>query len=43
MKSQNTAIHKKLFAATGSYEGTKGIRVKQLPDKLQQEISYHEH
>jgi len=29
MKKQNTAVHKKLFAATGSCEGTKGLRIKQ--------------
>jgi len=43
MKNQNTVIYKKLFAATGSREGTKGLRVKQQPDKQQQEMHYHEH
>jgi len=41
IKNQN--IHKKLFAATASYEETKGLRIKQQPDTQQQEISYHEH
>jgi len=43
IKNQNIAINKKLFAATGSCEGTKALRVEQQPDKQQQEISYHEH
>jgi len=43
MKKQNTAIYEKLFVATGSCERTKGLRIKQQPDKQQQKISYHEH
>jgi len=36
-------MHNKLFVATDSCEGTKGLRVKQQPDRQQQELYYHEH
>jgi len=38
-KKQNTVIHKKLFAARSSFEWIKSLRVKQQPDKQQQQMS----